>query len=106
MGHEDRVVFADGGFGAGDDEDLAAPQDAVEVEWYGVAQQRVDLVRGDEPLDLVAGRVERLCGVAAVGGQCWELALPVALGDWASLRSCSALTTLARYLELPIPSMR
>ena len=64
------------GLGAGDDQDLAALRGSPSrSSGDGVAQQRVDLARGDEPLDLVARRVERLRGVAAVGDQRGELAL-------------------------------
>ena len=77
LGDEHGVVLADGGLGAGDDQDLAALEDAFEVERDGVAQERVDLAGGDEPLELVARRVERLGGEAAVGEQGGELAAPV-----------------------------
>ena len=39
LGDEDRVVLADGGLGAGDDQDLAALEDLVEVDRVGVAQE-------------------------------------------------------------------
>ena len=42
---EHGVVFADCGFGAGDDEDRAAGEDVLEIQRIGVAQQRVDQVR-------------------------------------------------------------
>ena len=77
LGDEDGVVLADGGLGAGDDQDLAAFEDAFEVERDGVAQERVDLAGGDEPFELVARRVERLGGEAAVAEQGGELAAPV-----------------------------
>jgi hypothetical protein len=74
---EDGVVVADGGFGAGEDEHLAAFEDAVEVERDGVAQQGVDLARGDQPFKLVARRVQRRGGEAAVADEGGELAAPV-----------------------------
>ena len=84
VGDEDRVVLADGGLGAGDDEDLAAREDAVDVERYRVAQEGVDLAGGDQSLDLVAGWVEGLGGVAAVGDQGGEFA--VSSSPWRSVR--------------------
>ena len=77
LADEHGVVLADGGFGAGDDEHLAAFEDAFEVERDGVAQERVDLAGGDEAFELVARRVERAGGEAAVGEQGGELAAPV-----------------------------
>ena len=56
-------------------------EDLVEVERVGVAQERVDLAGGDEPLELVARRVERLGGPAAVADQGGELVVPVVAGE-------------------------
>ena len=77
LADEHGVVLADGGLGAGEDEHLAAFEDAFEVERDGVAQERVDLAGGDQAFELVARRVERGGGEAAVGDQGGELAAPV-----------------------------
>ena len=49
LGDEDRVVLADGGLGAGDDQDLAALEDLVEVDRVGwrrsVSISRVEMSR-------------------------------------------------------------
>ena len=55
LGDEDGVVFTDGGLGAGDDQDLAALEDPLELDRYGVAQQRVDLARGVSRSSLLRG---------------------------------------------------
>ena len=81
MRDEDRAVLADRRLGAGDDQYLAALDDALEVQRHRVAQESVDLARGDESLDLVAWWVERLGGVATILDQGRELALPVAPGE-------------------------
>jgi hypothetical protein len=60
------VVFADGGLGGVDDQHLAPLDDAGEVDLLGVTQQQIGFAGGDQPLDLVARRVERLGGEAAV----------------------------------------
>ena len=50
---------------------------AFEVEGDGMAEDRVDLAGGDETLDLVARRVERLRCEAAIRQQRGELDVPV-----------------------------
>ena len=70
-------------------------------------QQRVDLTRGDEPLDLVARRIERLGRVPLVGQQRRELPRPVR--PWRTARRLdpeAAPTTFARYFDSPMPSIR
>src|SRR4051794_10065229 len=77
LGDEDRVVLPDSSLGAGHDEDLAAFEDAGEVESVRVPEESVDLARGDQPLELVARWVEGLRGVATVGEQRGKLPLPI-----------------------------
>src|SRR4051794_33000122 len=77
LGDQHRVVLADAGLRAGDDQDLAAFEDRVEVETERVAEDGVDLTRRDQALDLVPRWVERLSRVAAIRDEVRELHVPV-----------------------------
>ena len=74
---DDRVVLADRGLRPRDGEDLAAFEDTLQIDPDRMPEQRVDFARGDQSLELVARRIKRLGGVAAVDHECRELVLPV-----------------------------